>query len=486
MTPIVRSFIRRSRRVWRDRRGVSSLIFAVSLATLLGMAAISVDVGVALSARAALQANTNAAVLSAAQAWSDTEGTEATASNAALSWYRSNPVPLTSSVTPSTPTFFCVTSTAGLPDCSGTAPNVIELTQTARVPTYFARIFGVNSVTVVAKAAAARAGGPSKPLNIMFVLDTTQSMGTTTDDSGCTVPGIKTPSRLNCALYGIQLVLKQLNPAVDEVGLMVFPGMKTQWAPTATSCSSSPAVEPYGTSGIVYQVIHNALDSNYASAIGTLNDTSLLVRTVGDNAAGRTGCLYAPGGEGTYYAEALADAQTALLSEGSASAQNVIILLSDGAATATASQMASSYASSACSPNSGEPETIKFTEVCANHTLQDCNQAVYNAQLAATAAPGTWVYSIAYDSPTTDCPSGTKTTGSGSHKTTTTVYDSPTGGTINQWTPCSTMQNIASNLSFFFSTDSACQDGPNTYTNVATAFQQAGTSLSAPRLVMAQ
>jgi Flp pilus assembly protein TadG len=470
MKRLTRSCVRCWRRAWRDRRGVSSLMFAASATVIFGMAALGVDVGVALSARAALQANTDAAVLDAAEVWSNS-GSQTSASTAATGWHTSNTVPLTSSVTPSTPTFSCLTTTSGLPNCSSSAPNVIGMQQTAQVPTFFARLFGIDSWTVSAAAAAAKAGGPTKALNVMFVLDTTRSMGTGTDDTGCRVPGVSSPTRLTCALYGVQLVLKQLNPALDQVGLIVFPGMSSTWAPCG-----SPQIEAYGTPNIVYQMIHNVLDTNYATTTGTLNDSSSLVETVGDNANGLTGCIEAPGGEGTYYAQAIATAQAALQSEGSASAQNVIILFSDGAATATAQDMNSTYATSACSPST----------VCVQHDAQECNQAVYQAQQATAA--GTWVYAIAYDSPTTSSSSGcsslTVTTGSGKSARSTTVYDSPTGTNVNVWSPCTAMQNIASSLANFFSTDSACQDGPNTYTDVASAFQQAGVSLSAPRLVL--
>ncbi|HTW75766.1 MAG TPA: hypothetical protein VMD56_12685 [Steroidobacteraceae bacterium] len=472
MKRLTRSCVRRWRRVWRDRRGISSLMFAASATVIFGMAALGVDVGIALSARAALQANTNAAVLDAAEVWSNT-GSQTSASTAATGWHTTNAVPLTSSVTPSTPTFSCLTTTSGLPNCSSGSPNVIAMQQTAEVPTFFARMFGIDSWTVSAAAAAAKAGGPTKALNVMFVLDTTQSMGTGTDDTGCRVPGVSSPTRLTCALYGVQLVMKQLNPALDQVGLMVFPGMKSTWTPCGT-----PSIEAYGTSGIVYQVIHAALDTNYATTTGTLNDSSDLVKAVGDNANGLTGCIEAPGGKGTYYAQALAMAQSALQSEGSASAQNVIILFSDGAANATSGDMASSYATAACNPGG--------TTICVQNDAQECNAAVYEGGQATGA--GTWVYTIAYDSPTTSsssgCPSLTITTGSGKSAKSTTVYDSPTGTNVSVWSPCTAMQNIASSLANFFSTDAACQDGPNTYTDVASAFQQAGVSLSAPRLVL--
>ena len=175
----------------------------------------------------------------------------------------------------------------------------------------------------------------------------------------------------------------------------MFPGMSSTWTPCG-----SPSIVAYGKAGIVYQVIHNALDTNYATSIGQLNHSSDFVKTVGDNINGVTGCLRAPGGRGTYYAQAISAAQTTLQSEGSSTAQNVIILLSDGAASAansgtcnSSSDMDCTYAATACSPSS----------VCSpGHLAQQCNQAVVNAQSATTN--GTWVYSIAYGD-STKCPS---------------------------------------------------------------------------------
>ena len=195
-----------------------------------------------------------------------------------------------------------------------------------------------------------------------------------------------------------------------------------------------------------------------------------LVKTVGDNSNSVTGCLQAPGGEGTFYAQAISAAQTALQSEGSSTAQNVIILLSDGEANATSSDMDSTYASTACSP----------TTVCSpGHLEQQCNQAVVNAQSATTN--GTWVFAIAYDAggAGTGCPSQSVTSG----KTTTTIYDSPNGKNFNVWTPCTALQNIASDQTKFYSTNASCSS-VNNYTDVASAFQQVGYTLSQPRLVL--
>ena len=387
------------RRALNDRRGVAALVFAVAATALIGAAGFALDVGVLLSARQALQANTNAAVLDGAYQWNQA-GAQSAALSAAQTWNATHPVPFVSSITANA-SAQCITATSGLPTCGAvngvTVNNAVALKQTGTVPTYFLRVLGINSWTVSAAATAAKAGGPTKPMNIMFVLDTTKSMGTTTDDTGCKVPGISSPTKLDCARYGVQLILKRLSPQIDKVGLMVFPGMSSTWTPCG-----SPNIEAYGTTGIVYQVIHNALDTNYATSIGTLNDLSNLVKTVGDNSNSVTGCLQAPGGEGTFYAQAISAAQTALQSEGSSTAQNVIILLTDGEANAASSDMNSTYASTACSP----------TTVCSpGHLEQQCNQAVVNAQSATTN--GTWVFAIAYDAggAGTGCPSQSVTRG---------------------------------------------------------------------------
>ena len=245
----------------------------------------------------------------------------------------------------------------------------------------------MNSWTVSAKAIAVVAGGPAKALNVMFVLDTTASMASTTDDTGCAVPNISSPKKLDCAKYGIQLILKQLNPAIDKVGVMAFPGMSKNWIP----CTGSPSIEPYGTSGIIYQINGTTLSTDYATTIGKLNDSSALVQAVGDNVNKLTGCLSAPGGEGTFYAEAISAAQSALVAEGSPTAQNVIIFLSDGEANQVPAdgKMDATYALTACSPSAN----------CSpGHQVQQCNQAVKNA--ASATAAGTWVYVLAYDAAT--------------------------------------------------------------------------------------
>jgi len=130
--------------------------------------------------------------------------------------------------------------------------------------------------------------------------------------------------------------------------------------------------------------------------------------------------LQDPGGAGTYYAGVINEAQSNF--SALTGSMNAIIFLSDGAANATQSDFVSGTSST--------------------YYTNDCQQAVTAAQNATKA--GTLVYSIAYGSST-----------SASNSCTT---DSPA------ISGCTTMSEIASNLTMFYSDDAdGCQssDNPN-------------------------
>jgi hypothetical protein len=125
--------------------------------------------------------------------------------------------------------------------------------------------------------------------------------------------------------------------------------------------------------------------------------------------------MQAPGGFGTYYAQVINAAQASLAAEQIAypNSQNVLIILSDGNATATPGQMPGASTSSGMYMSS----------------IQECRQAITAAQAAAWA--GTRVYAVAYGAEASGCGTGSA--------------NSPT------ITPCQTMQQIASSPAFFFS-----------------------------------
>src|SRR5438445_400429 len=231
------SALRSLRHFWRHQQSGSTLVMAASaMSGIVAVAGLSVDVGRAYAAKRALAGQTQAAAFAGAYALGQANATSGTVSTAVSNWTTANPVSsVTISGTP-TPTLSCVTATSGLPTCSGTNPNVVSFTQSGTVPTYFLKAVGVSSMTVSATASAAKAGGTVKPFNIMFVLDATGSMSST--DSGCTVPGISSPSRWQCALYSIQSILKVMPTAQDGTGLMIFPGLSSQYSP-GSGCNSN-------------------------------------------------------------------------------------------------------------------------------------------------------------------------------------------------------------------------------------------------------
>ena len=282
----------------RDRKGSTIAIVAALVPALVGVGGLTVDVGRVMAAKQALNAGTQAAALAGAFALSASGATSTTVTNAITAWNSANPV-ANVTVTASTPTLSCVTATSNLPTCSGTNPNAVSVSQTGTVSTFFLGAFGRSSFTLSSAASAAKAGGTAQPLNVMFVLDATGSMGD--EDTNCTVPGVSRPSRFKCALYSIQSVLKVMPTSAGNVGLMVFPGLASQFTPTSTGCPTQPASTKYYTTTIKYQV-GTTLDNTYNNGSGALVNTSPLVRAVGNNGS-ITGCLDNKGGQGSYSAE---------------------------------------------------------------------------------------------------------------------------------------------------------------------------------------
>ena len=190
----------------------------------------------------------------------------------------------------------------------------------------------------------------------------------------------------------------------------------------------------------LYQII-GLVDDYRISDTAALNTVSNLIKAARGGTTGCTQGIDAQGGFGTFYADAITAAQTALTTSGRANAKKVIILLSDGDASASSNNMPAGEANN------------------------QCHEAITAAQAAAAA--GTWVYSIAY---------GASTSSSGSCAT-----DSP------RISACSTMQQIASDPTKFFSDTvggtSTCTSAANSISALNQIFQSIGTSLTTTRLM---
>ena len=217
-------------------------------------------------------------------------------------------------------------------------------------------MLGIPSLAITATATASARGGFNGPYNVEIILDTTSSMNDTDTDSQCN------SSRISCALAGIRALLGTLSPCaagltscgsssptetatvgtnvanpVDEVGLFVFPGLlSTSHVPYDCACpTKSPANDSqHYNNAPVYQII--ALSSDYrTSDTSALNASSDMVITAG---GGCSSGAAAPGGEGTFYAGVIDAAQAQLFASARPNTKNVMILLSDGAANATATK----------------------------------------------------------------------------------------------------------------------------------------------------
>ncbi len=452
------------RRLRDGQRGQSIVMVTIAMVALLGVVALVVDIGGLYYAYQQLQVATQAAALAGGAVLSNDTASEAittaTDYSAASGEFNAHSSLLTNVTM--TAAVKCLTTTGIICTASPANANAIVVTETATVPALFARVLGFNSWTISATAMASARGGYNGPYNVAIILDTTSSMNNTDSDSQCS------SSRLSCALAGIRTLLSTLSPCaaglascgsvtngnvakpVDEAALMVFPGLTSasQASLDYTCPTKNPAITTYNNSP-VYQIV--ALSSDYrTSDTSALKTSSSLVIAAG---GGSCSGVQAPGGEGTFYAGVIDVTQANLVANARPNTKNVMILISDGNANATKTQMA----------------TMTSTNY---QNTNECHQAIREAQKAAAA--GTTVYSVAYGAESSGC-----TTDNGS----------------SAITPCQTMQQIASspgtipNSANFFSDytatggSSACVSAARPTTSLIQIFTEIGDDLTVARLI---
>lgn len=412
-------------RLIRDESGQALPWMVILVILFLGMAGLTVDLGRAWVCYRELQASTDAAALAGAYAMTSPTATTATITNAACTYGSNTDTTKTSlcgsiAGTNQTPNLPSVTTATAL-SCIDPPPttaayyitvpcaisavkkNVIRVTQSAVIPTYFfqaLRAIGVQtgaSLTLNA-ASSATLGGSTPPVNVAVILDSTGSMKQ--NDPGCG------HEKIICALGGLQKMLGQLPPcaqtdstgtctAHNNVSLFTYPNVAANTAKYDTQCtpSKSPSVMDYtapaqpdstvttwtppdSTSGNgTYQITGFAHDFNTGSGT-SLNGNSNLVIAAGNS--GNCKGMQATGGVNTYFAGAINAAQTALQAQSNGTtSHNVIVILSDGDATATYTDF-KTYNTSMIYPS----------------IFNECQQGVAAAQNAS--ANGTTVYVIAY------------------------------------------------------------------------------------------
>ncbi|MCC7008024.1 MAG: pilus assembly protein [Acidobacteria bacterium] len=448
----------RARHPLGDDTGQAAVMIAVALIALIGLAAFTIDVGYVLNARKQLQASTDAAAAAAAQELGSASRTAVTAKAREYSAESGRKNAYGNLPNVSTATSFKCLTTIGLPTpCTNPATaNAVTVTSTATVPLFLARVLGFNTMNIQAVATGVMKGGGPPPLDVMIIVDTTASMNSNCSGS---VPGVSNPRKLDCAKYGVRILLNSLWPCpysqgncgaanagghvsnpYDEVGLMIFPGLKTsssmsqEWDcstnVTSSGNYSSWDIARYNDSP---QYTVQGLVSNYkTSATGALNGGgSNLIKAVdwadGNSCSSSTYGLESPGGVGTYFATVITAAQSALATTGRSTAGNVIIFVSDGDAGADSADVPSGAYNN------------------------QCQQAITAA--AAAKAAGTAVYSVAYEAST-----------SGS-----------SCSTDSSLSAYQTMQQIASDSTKFFSQPTAG--------DLSGIFQKIAADLTTTRLI---
>ena len=310
----------------RDETGQVFVLALLVMVVMIGMVGFAVDVGHAYLVQRQLQSGVDAAALAGAQELPDGNAVTAAANAYSPSPTKKNAVTSNDNAT-TTVTLKCVTTVVG---CSAqfNTHNAVQVDAKSDVRTYFARVLGINNLTVHATATAC-APCTAKPLDIMIVLDRTGSMCDVTTNGKC--------RDLTNAVTGIKTFLGFMDPALDEVGLAVFPptlegscatptqGGKRYGYDAAWPAWTIPQGSPLRPAG-VYAIA--SPDFGYLTQTGSgwqLNTSSNLVS--------KLNCVTAAGT--TSYSNAIDEAQHELEVHGRGNVQDVMILLTDGAANTT-------------------------------------------------------------------------------------------------------------------------------------------------------
>ncbi|MGO9338081.1 MAG: pilus assembly protein TadG-related protein [Terracidiphilus sp.] len=521
MSTRIMSFVRRA---ITDQRGQTMPFIALGMVAFMGVAGLTIDVGHAYVVRGQLQNTANAAALAAAglvydsQSQSVNTTTQADQYSAGTGNENANPALGTVTTTVTTKCLNMLMPT-GETCGTGSSPNAVQVKVASAVKTSFMAMLGVTTLNVSATATASMQG-VANSWNVAIIVDGTQSMGTTDTNCG----GL---TEFQCALSGVQSFLAATNPCPPggcssgsklRVSLFSFPNLDTASFSDTNTCAGPFTNKPYtlpttsatsyspitytGTTAFsaTYQITdwdYNYYDPQSSSTSG-LNPSDNLVKTIGYGYNSTTGdikhqgCLPNVGGESTYYGGVLYAAQAALVAEQTANpgSLNAIILLSDGQANADSSKFPSktstpSPTASGIAVTSNGSSTTNLTGAANSFGHypdfnDECQQAIMAAQSAAAA--GTRVYAVAYGSEDSGC-------GKGGTDTSLIATGQNASFTVGSLTPCVTMENIASSLSYFYSdynqsgSGSSCQDASHTVSTLADIFLAISADFTTPRLI---
>jgi Flp pilus assembly protein TadG len=380
----------------RDESGQVLVLTALFLVMMLTMVAFVVDIGKAYLVQRQLQASVDAAALAGAQHLPDPTDATNVATQYGPGTGGKNAVQTGHAVN-TTVTMRCVQSAPGC-NVGGALYNALNVRASTDVSMSFARVIGIDKLTVRASATACSPCS-AKPLDIMLVIDRTGSMCRT--GSG----GYERPlcPDLKNAKDGMKTFLSLMDPTIDKVGLALTPPvLDASWisscpspngylpwnsTPNPNVPSGHPArnfngrfyaiaaywpswiPDPLGSTPAHYTVA--PLEQNYLVRSGTswiLNPSSNLVQ--------RIDCAGAEGS--TTYALAIEEAQRQLDRNGDGNVQDVIVFLGDGAANSSSMNVPTGH----------------WTNNPSNQA-RPCGTAVESAQRSKDR--GTIVFTIGYD-----------------------------------------------------------------------------------------
>ena len=378
----------------RGQRGQVMAVVALALVVLLGISAFAIDVGYAYYAKRQLQAAADAAALAGAQDLP----TAATAITTATAYANANKPANVSSVSFEYQTKCTAVASAGIGCNATTNPNALVVTAEASTSTWFARLFGINSFDVTAKANACSPCS-SSPVDVVVVLDRTGSMCLDKNNNdNC--------SDMNNAKEGVHTLLSILNPPYAQVGMIAFPPLATA---SAAVCDAPPGTSTDYTAfdSADRRYLTDQIGTDYKLAGGAANPASgLYLHTVeGDE----TDCVRAGGY--TSYSEALRRAKLELDTHGRANIPDVIVFLTDGEANigSVYGSDGKSYTTSTGAKSADGTSAFPDNEaIFKPGNADDVKQCQTAMALADTyKAAGVTIYSIGYALGTsTECTAG--------------------------------------------------------------------------------
>jgi Flp pilus assembly protein TadG len=389
-------------RLRREESGTIAVLVAASMVVLLGFLAFAVDVGNAYLHKRRLQSAVDLALVTAAQKLPDTTKASADVNSYIdTNWHKRDT---------STPTKNVTTGCQVPNNCP--QPNKVSVTASVDVPTYFAKLFGVNKWTVRAHGAAC---GPcdttQTKFDVMVVLDRSYSM--CLDSNGNPYSGSYTTNRcddINNAVAGIKSLLGFFNPNTDRVGLTVLSSGDDHSPNNFHTGSSAPRCDGsagytdlYAGKGSFYNTLGDFMDgtaadhdtwvvaplnSDFKKSDGSINNSSQLVSTLN--------CLQPK--FWTPIAPAVKEATDALITNGRSDARKLIVFMGDGGANVQPMKrnangsMVDSTGAATTDPT--KYQASWYTPTSGNNLLP-CHDAV--GQAARAKANNIEIYTIGYD-----------------------------------------------------------------------------------------